>query len=82
MYQKQKIEKANKLSKRPGWKVEIEKDNKNQTLIKEQWIYSLVKVVIKESEEKIKIAKEKDEEIVKVIKKIKKVEVKVLQGDK
>jgi len=31
-----KIEKADGLSKRLDWKVDIEKDNKNQTLIKEQ----------------------------------------------
>jgi len=31
-----KIEKANELSKRLDWKVGVEKDNENQTLIKEQ----------------------------------------------
>jgi len=31
-----KIEKADGLSKRLDWKVDIEKDNKNQTSIKEQ----------------------------------------------
>ena len=40
------MEKADRLSKRLDWKVDIEKDNKNQTLIKEQWFHSLVKVVI------------------------------------
>ena len=28
------MEKTNKLSKRPDWKIDIEKDNKNQTLTK------------------------------------------------
>ena len=67
------MEKANKLSRRLNWKVGVEKNNNNQTLIKEQWIYSLTKAVIEESKidiiEKIKIAKGKDKEIVRVIKK-------------
>jgi len=45
-------------------KVRVEKDNGNQTLIKEQWIYSLAKVVMEGSKveilEKIKIAWEKN----------------------
>ena len=53
-----KIEKANGLSRRPDWKVEVENDNNNQTLVKEQWIHSLGEVVIEESKvdivEKIK----------------------------
>jgi len=31
-----KMEKADRLSRRPDWKVGVEKDNDNQTLIKEQ----------------------------------------------
>jgi len=31
-----KIEKTNRLSRQPDWKVDIEKNNKNQILIKEQ----------------------------------------------
>jgi len=31
-----KIEKTDGLSKRPDWKVGVEKDNENQILIKEQ----------------------------------------------
>ena len=77
------MEKANRLSKRLDWKVGIEK---NQTLIKEQWICRLAKVVIKESEvdilEKIKIAREKDKKVIKVVEEMKKTRVKVLRGDK
>ena len=40
-----KIEKADGLSKRLDRKVKVKKDNKNQTLIKKQWIYSLAKVI-------------------------------------
>ena len=45
-----KIRKIDRLNKRLDQKIEIEKDNKNQILIKEQWIYSLVEVVIEGSE--------------------------------
>ena len=46
--------------------MDIEKDNKNQIFIKDNWIHSLQEVVIEEPEvdilEKIKKAKSKDEE--------------------
>ena len=60
----------------------MEKDNENWKLIKEEYIYSLVEVVIKEPEvdiiEKIKIAVEKDKEVFRVVEEMKQVEVKVL----
>ena len=77
-----KIGKVDRLSKRLDWKVSIKNNNKNQTLIKEQWICSLVEVVIEESEvdivEKIKKARGKNKEVVRVVEviKIKKVGVK------
>ena len=77
-----KMEKTDRLSRRPDWKVEVEKDNDNQTLIKEQWIHSLQEIVIEELEvdivEKIKKARSKDEEIVRVVEEMKKAKVKVL----
>ena len=52
------MEKADGLSRRSDWKVEVEKDNDNQVFIKDNWIHSLEKVVIKGPEvdivEKIK----------------------------
>ena len=78
--------KADGLSRGLNQKVGVEKDNKNQTLIQEQQIYSLVEVVIEGSEvdiiEKIKIAREKDEEVVKVVKEMKNVGVKILRRNK
>ena len=41
-----KIEKADRLSRRPDWKVGVEKDNNNQVVIKDNWIHSLQEVVI------------------------------------
>ena len=48
-----KIGKADGLSRRPDWKVGIEKDNKNQTLIIEGLEVDIL--------EKIKIAKKKEQ---------------------
>ena len=76
------MEKANKLSKRLDQKVEVKKDNKNQTLIKEQQIHNLAEVVIEGPKvdilEKIKIARNKDKEIVRIVEET---EIKVLHGD-
>jgi len=41
-----KMEKTDGLSRRLDWKVGTQNNNNNQTLIKEQWICSLAKVVI------------------------------------
>ena len=38
--------KTNELSRRLDWKVEVEKNNDNQKLVKEEQICSLAKVVI------------------------------------
>ena len=64
----------------------MKNDDKNQKLIKQEQIYSLVKVIVKEYKvdiiEKIKKAKSKDKEVVRVVKEIKKIEVKVLKENK
>ena len=77
-----KMGKADRLSRRPDWKVGTENDNNNQTLIKEQWIHSLAEVVIEGPKvkivEKIKKARSKDKEVVRIAEEMKKVEVKIL----
>ena len=56
-----KMGKTDGLSRRLNWKVEVEKNSKNQKLIKEKYICSLAEVVIERLEvdivEKIKIAR-------------------------
>ena len=80
-----KIEKANRLSRRPDWKVGIEKNNKNQIFIKDCWLHSLHEVVIEEPEvdiiEKIKKARGKNKEVVRIVEEMKKVKVKVVRGE-
>ena len=74
--------KVDGLSRRPDWKAGVENDNNNQTLIKEQWIYSLAEVVIEGLEvdivKKIKKARSKNKEVVRVVEEMKKTGVKVL----
>ena len=41
-----KMGKVDGLSRRPDWKVGVDRDNKNQVVIKDNWIYSLQEVVI------------------------------------
>ena len=75
--------KADRLSRRLDLGVEVEKNNENQKLIKEEWIKGMIEVVVEGQEmmlvEKMKKTREKDEEVVKVVEKMKKVEVKVLR---
>ena len=77
--------KADGLSRRPDWKIEVNKDNENQIFIKDNWIHSIQKVVIEGSKveivEKIKKARSKDEDIVRVVEEMKKAKVKELQGN-
>ena len=42
------MEKADVLSRRPDLKVEIENNNENQKLIKEEWIKEMIEVVVEE----------------------------------
>ena len=77
--------KADGLSKRPDWKVGIENDNKNQNLIKKEWVQGITEVVEEGSEaelaEKIKRVREKDKEVVKVVEEMKKAGVRDLKDD-
>ena len=75
--------KANRLSRRPDWKIDIDRDNENQVFIKDNWICSLQEVVIErpkvEMLEKIKKARSKDEDIVRVVEEMKRAKVKELR---
>jgi len=81
-----KMWKIDRLSRQPDWKVGVEKDNENQTFIKDNWICRLEEVVIEGPEvdilEKIKKARSKDEDVVRVVEEMKKAKVKELWGNK
>jgi len=80
-----KMGKIDGLSRRLDWKVGVEKNNKNQIFIKNNWICSLQEVVIERPEvdvlEKIKRARSKDKDVVRVVEEMKKAKVKELQGN-
>ena len=77
--------KADGLSRRPDWKMGVDRDNKNQVFIKDNWIRKLQEVIIEGSEvdimKKIKKARSKDEDVVRVVEEIKKAGVKKLRGN-
>jgi len=77
--------KTDGLSRRLNWKVGIDKDNENQVVVKDNWLYRLEEVIIEEPEieviEKIKKTRGKNEEVVRIVEEIKKVEVKTVQGE-
>ncbi len=74
--------KADRLSRRPNWKVGVDRDNENQVVIKNNWIWSLQEVVIEGLEvemlEKIKKARSKDEDVIRIVEEMKKTRVKEL----
>jgi len=74
-----KIGKVDGLSRRPDWKVGVDRDNENQVVIKNNWICNLQEV---EMLEKIKKARSKDKDVIRVVEEMKKIRVKKLQGNK
>jgi len=79
-----KIGKADGLSRRLDWKVGVDRDNKDQVVIKDNWIYNLQEVRIEGPEEeileKIKKARSRDEDVVRIVEEMKKTKVKEIQG--
>ena len=76
--------KADSLSRRPDWKIGLDRNNEDQIFIKNCWLYSLHEVVIEGLEvdivEKIKRARDKDEEVVRVVEEMKKAGIRTLRG--
>ena len=76
--------KVDRLSRRLDWKIGVDKDNKNQVIIKDHWLCRLEEVIIEGSEveilEKIKKAKSKEKDIVRVVEKMKNAKIKELRG--
>jgi len=72
-----KMGKADSLSRRPDWEVRVERDNKNETLVKPEWLEvrrtEAVEIIIKGVDllEKVKQSSVKDDEVVKAVEEIK-----------
>jgi len=69
--------KADELSRRPDWEVGIEKDNKEQMLVKKEWLevkkIRVTEVVIEEVDllEKVRKCKAKNNKVVKAVEEMK-----------
>ena len=72
-----KMGKADGLSRRPDWEVGVEKDNKEQTLVKKEWLevkkIRVIEVVIEEVDllDKVRKCEAKDDEIMKAMEEMK-----------
>jgi len=72
-----KMGKANGLSRRPDWEVGIEKDNKEQMLVKKEWLevkkIRVMEVVIEGVDllEKVRKCEAKDDKVVKAVEEMK-----------
>jgi len=74
--------KADGLSRRPDWQEGVKRDNKDQKLIKPEWIRGIEILIEKENlRERIRKAQEGDEKIVKVVEELKRAGIKVLKDE-
>jgi len=74
--------KADGLSRRPDWQEGVERDNKDQKLIKPEWIRGVETLMEEENlRERIKRVQEEDEEIIKAVKELKRVGIKTLKDE-
>jgi len=79
--------KADELSKRPDWEVEIEKNNEEQILVKKEWLkvkrIRIVEVIIEGVDllDKVRKCEARNDEVVKVVKEIKWAGVKMLRDE-
>jgi len=79
--------KVNSLSRRVNWTKEVERDNKNQVMLKKEWLEvrameQLVEGLEEEIVKKIKKARDKNEEVIKAVEEMKKAGVKMLRDEK
>ena len=74
--------KADRLSRRPDWQEGVERDNKDQKLIKLEWIRGVEMLMEEENlRERIRKAQEGDEKIVKAVEELKIAGIKVLKDE-
>jgi len=74
--------KADRLSRRPDWQEGVERDNKDQKLIKLEWIRGVEMLMEEENlRERIRKAQEGDEKIVKAVEKLKRAGIKALKDE-
>ena len=79
--------KTDSLSRRPDWKVGVKRDNKDETLVKPEWLEvrkaEKVETIVEGVDllEKVKQSKVRDDEVVRVVEEMKQAEVKMLRDE-
>ena len=80
-----KMGKADSLSRRPDWEIEVDKDNKNEMLVKPKWLIvkrtEKVEIIVEGVNllEKVKWSKVKDDKVIKAVEEMKWAGVKILR---
>jgi len=83
-----KMGKADSLSRRPDWEIGIERGNKDETLVKPEWLEvrrtERVEVIVEGVDllEKVRKLKVKDNKVVKAVEEMKRAGVKMLKDKK
>jgi len=74
--------KADRLSRRPDWQIGVEKNNKDQTLIKPEWV-ERAEILVEEEDlrKRIKKVQEGDKRVVKAVEELKKAGMKSLKDE-
>ena len=80
---------ADSLSRRADWAEEVERDNKNQVMLKKKWLEIramdrkqwLIEGAKEEIIERIKKSEARDDEVIKAVEEMKKAGVKVLRNE-
>ena len=76
------IGKADGLSRRLDWQEGVERDNKDQTLIKPEWIRGVETLVEERNlKERIKRAQKEDKKAVKAVEELKRAGIKMLKDE-
>jgi len=82
-----KMKKADSLSRRPDWEIGVEKDNKDETLVKLEWLEvrktKAVEIIVDGVDllEKVRKSKVKNDEVVKAVEEMKRAGVKMLRDE-
>ena len=82
-----KMGKADSLSRRPDWEIEVDKDNKNEMLVKPKWLIvkrtEKVEIIVEGVNllEKVKWSKVKDDKVIKAVEEMKWAGVKMLRDE-
>jgi len=81
------MEKADSLSRRPDWEVGVEKDNKDEMLVKPEWLETrrteMIKIIVDGVNllGEVRKSKVKDDGVVKAVEEMKQTGVKILRDE-